>query len=58
MEKEKEFYTVEELSKTLGLCLSSCYRLVRNKSFPSRKILGRYLTSKKDLLVWFENQAK
>lgn len=60
MEKETRLcYTVEEMSKVLGVGRTNCYKLVKQKSFyPAKKISGRYLISCKELESWLKEQGK
>ena len=47
--REKDFYTITELAKVLGISRVSVFKRVRNGSIKGQKIGYNYIIFKKDL---------
>lgn len=51
-----ELMSVKELQNYLGIGKDKAYELVKNKSFPSIKIGGRYYITKPNFVEWLGRQ--
>lgn len=52
MDRELEFYTVQDIINILHLSQRTTYKLVHKPDFPKIRIGNRYLIPKKDFERW------
>lgn len=57
-EDDKLLLSPKELSRYLGVSLSTAYNLCRSKTFPSFKIGGNYYVSLDRLRKWIDLQIE
>jgi len=57
--ENKMCMSIEQMSAELGISLTNCYRLAREKTFyPCKKIFGRYVVDVSLLREWLREQGK
>ena len=57
VKREKLTWSASEAADIVGVSTSKMYEMMRIKGFPTIKIGGRLLVSKKGLERWIEEQA-
>lgn len=55
---DKLLLSPKELTKVLGVSLSTAYNLCKSKTFPSFKIGGNYYVSLENLKKWIDLQIQ
>ncbi len=51
-----EIMETEEIMDFFSISRAAAYRLMRQKDFPSFKLMGRYTVQKKSLLKWLDRK--
>lgn len=52
------FLNADTVAKTLGIAISSCYELLKEKDFPSITIGNRIVVPKDQFIAWVESKAR
>ena len=52
------FLNADTVAKALGIAISSCYELLKEKDFPSIMIGNRIVVPKDQFIAWAESKAR
>lgn len=52
------FLNADTVAKTLGIAISSCYELLKEKDFPSITIGNRIVVPKEAFIQWVEEKSR
>lgn len=52
------FLNADTVAKTLGIAISSCYEMLKEKDFPAITIGNRIVVPKDQFVQWVENKTR